>query len=344
MYVRLFNDIAEDAQQWDAFVAQHEGATSDHMWGWRRVLHEAFDYQPYYLGAFDGDIVRGVLPLFRVPRGWQKCALVSIPFGNYGGICAESPAASEALFLEAKGLLHQLNGEYLDLRHQISLNQTELQAPRWSYLRYTMQLSGNVEDHFQRFGGKNRNQVRLAKKNGLRTEFKRDIDALYRIHLHTARRQGTPCFPRKYFELILQEFGSQVQVLFIMKSDISIAYDVFLKFKTSLVIQLNGSLSQYFRDRPNELLCWAGIEYGCHEGYRELDYCRSRQGSGTAAFKRKLRFTEEPLGYQYYVPNGSSVPEHTPANPKYQMAIQAWQRIPLLLTRHLGPAIVRHLA
>jgi hypothetical protein len=35
------------------------------------------------------------------------------------------------------------------------------------------------------------------------------------------------------------------------------------------------------------------------------------------------------------------LPDFTPKNPRFQMVIQAWQRMPLPVTRLLGPALIR---
>jgi hypothetical protein len=39
----------------------------------------------------------------------------------------------------------------------------------------------------------------------------------------------------------------------------------------------------------------------------------------------------------------ASVPEVNPLNPKYQLAIKAWQRMPLALANAIGPYISRNL-
>ena len=37
------------------------------------------------------------------------------------------------------------------------------------------------------------------------------------------------------------------------------------------------------------------------------------------------------------------LPNVSPANPKYQMAIRMWQKLPLPLTRLIGPRIIRNI-
>ena len=92
MHIERLEPTENNAAIWDAFVDRHPDATSDHWWGWRRVLSGAFGFEPHYLAAFnDQQQLAGILPLFKIPRGFGRCALSSIPYGNYGGIAPTRP-------------------------------------------------------------------------------------------------------------------------------------------------------------------------------------------------------------------------------------------------------------
>ena len=343
MDVRCLNDTPAEVAAWNRYVDESDSATSDHLWEWRRVLSEAFNFRPYYLGAWEGDRLAGILPLFLVPRGFRRSALSSIPFGNYGGICADSEEATQALLQKAKELLLQLRCEYLELRHKTPLPISSL-SHQQRHSRFVFPLSGNPAHHFRDLGSSHRNKLRKATQKGLNVISSLDVRQFYPIHLHTAQRHGTPCFPRRYFELIVREFSNKVRVHLVLLKDQAIAYNLFLSFKESYVCQFNGSLSGFLSFYPNNLLFWHAIEEGCSLGKKELDYCRSRTDSGAAAFKRGLRFTEEPLGYQYYLPGHKELPQRNPSNPKYQWAIRAWQSLPAALTERAGPLLVRYFA
>ena len=343
MDVRFCSETRAEAEAWDAYVAASPAATSDHLWGWRRVLLETFGYRPYYLSAVDGGRVVGILPLFRIPRGLGRYALSSIPFGNYGGICADSPAVFTALLDAAKQLLGDLQGEYLDLRHRTPVPNGDLQ-PQRAYSRFTLPLLGEPALHLQALGSNNRKKLSKARRTGLRLVCSRDMEPLYQIHTHTMRRLGTPCFPRRYFELILEQFSDRAALWFVASGRRFVAYELNLRFKQSLVIQLGGMLWQHAHTYPNYMLFWRAIEEGCAHGVVELDYCRNRTDSGSAHFKRQLHLREEPLVYQYYLPDGQPVPQRHPSNPKYRLAISLWKQLPLRLTRWVGPSLVRYFA
>ena len=343
MDVRVLSGGSEDALVWDAYVDRAAGATSDHLWGWRQVLSGAFGYRPHYLGAWEAGRMVGILPLFHIPRGLGRSALSSIPFGNYGGICADSEEAALGLLNRAKRLLGELKGDYLELRHRSLLPVQELR-PQRLYSRFTFPLYQTPERHFDQVSGSLRSKIRRSRRDGLSVVASDDLDALSAIHTHTSRRHGTPCFPRRYFHGILEAFSGSARIYLVTLQGKAIAYSLCLFFKGSMVCQFNGALESFFRYYPNELLFWNAILEGCRNGLRQIDYCRSRVDSGSAEFKRRLNFTEEPLGYQYFLPNGNRLPERNPSNPKLQWMIRAWRGLPLGLTRLLGPVAVRYLA
>lgn len=343
MQVRLFHGGSADAAAWEGFVARHVRATSDHCWAWRRILSESFGFTPYYLGAEERGQLAGILPLFRIPRGWNRWALSSIPFGNYGGICADSDEATGMLLESATHLLEETGSEYLELRHRAPVRGEGL-IPQRLYVRFSLPITWDPEEHLERLGRGNRYKIARAIRLGLRSHVSRDLARLYPMHLHTFQRLGTPCFPRRYFELILEAFGPRAEIMYVLLDNRPIAFDLNLLFKRTIVCPFNGSLTPFLKYAPNLFLFWSQIKRACELGMVEVDACRSRIGSGPAEFKRRLRMVAEPLGYQYVVRNGHAVPQRNPSNPRYQLAIRLWQRLPMTLTRMLGPSVVRYLA
>ena len=75
-------------------------------------------------------------------------------------------------------------------------------------------------------------------------------------------------------------------------------------------------------------------------GQEVFDFGRSSEGSPTFQFKKQWGATACPAEWQYHVLSGR-VGEMRTENPKYQRLIRWWKRLPLWLTRLLGPFIVR---
>jgi len=286
MDVRSF-DGSRDAALWDAYVTSHPEATSDHLWGWRRVLADSFGFrEAEYLGAVEEGRLVGVLPLYRIPAGWRRSALTSIPFGNYGGICADSPAAVEALLDEARRRLDRCRGVHLELRHRQPIAQPLLHQSTGTHSRFILPLGSDPDVHLRQVGWKNRQKINRAIRLGLQVESALDVGRLYPIHMHTARRQGVPCFPRRYFEGILREFGERVRILLILHQGRAVSFSLYLLFGDTMLSQFSGSYAEAYTYNPNELLFWAAIQQGCALGMKTFDFGCSRIVSGTADFKR----------------------------------------------------------
>ena len=72
-----------------------------------------------------------------------------------------------------------------------------------------------------------------------------------------------------------------------------------------------------------------------------FDMGRSEAGSTNLKFKGKWGTREIVLNYNYYLKRGKGIPFLNPRNPRYRLAISMWKRLPLPVTRTLGPWFIR---
>ena len=85
----------------------------------------------------------------------------------------------------------------------------------------------------------------------------------------------------------------------------------------------------------------------CHvarAGYRMFDFGRSREGTGAYNFKRHWGFEPVPLPYQYVLADGSQHAE--PQSRRIRRCTwrcEAWKRLPLPLTKVVGPRLTKYL-
>lgn len=106
--------------EWDAFVRAQAGWTHFHLAGWREVMSTALGHECPYLAAWEGDRLRGVLPLVRVRSLLFGHYLVSMPFVNYGGALGDA-AAVQGLAKEAAALAERGGVKLLELRSRVEL-------------------------------------------------------------------------------------------------------------------------------------------------------------------------------------------------------------------------------
>src|SRR5260370_33057072 len=88
------------------------------------------------------------------------------------------------------------------------------------------------------------------------------------------------------------------------------------------------------------LMYWVLVEGAFDRGQTVFDFGRSSQDSNTFRFKRQWGAEPLPAQWQYYVRRGE-VSQMRPDNPRYQHMIRLWRRLPVALTRWIGPTIVR---
>jgi drug/metabolite transporter (DMT)-like permease len=104
-----------------------------------------------------------------------------------------------------------------------------------------------------------------------------------------------------------------------------------------------SSLRAYRHLCPNMLLYWTMMEGAIGGGFRVFDFGRSSRGAGTHQFKLQWGAEESPLHWEYVLVNRETAPDQGPANPRFNLAIEAWRRLPLWLANRVGPAIVRNI-
>jgi serine/alanine adding enzyme len=92
---------------------------------------------------------------------------------------------------------------------------------------------------------------------------------------------------------------------------------------------------------PNVLLYWDAIQYAQSTGAPVFDMGRSTPGEGTFKFKAQWGAEPVPLHWEYQLLTPGEMPNVSPANPKFQLAIALWQKLPISLTTRVGPMIVR---
>lgn len=334
--------LATETVEWDAFVRSAPHGSPFHLLAWKRAVETTFRHRAHYLMALRGNAVEGVLPMFEVRGLLGGRALVSVPYGVYGGICAASAEARQALLDAATDLAKRTGAGYVELRHRAG---QEMELPTKSlYVTFSRTISASEEDNLLAIPRKQRRMTRQGAKFGLRAEFGlQHLDGFYDIYAGSVHTLGSPVYPRRLFAAIAQEFGKDCELLTIWKDDRMISGVLTLFHEDQALPYYGGARRDAFPYAVNDFMYW---ELTCHvakAGYRVFDFGRSREGTGPYNFKRHWGFEPVPLPYQYVLLNGSPMPDLSPSNPKMRVAVAAWQRLPLLVTKLLGPALTRYL-
>ncbi|MBV8502220.1 MAG: FemAB family PEP-CTERM system-associated protein [Paucibacter sp.] len=339
---RLTARQADIARRWDDFVFACPQASFFHRSAWLTLIEEQFGHRGFFLYAERAGQILGVLPLAQVKSRLFGHALVSLPFGVYGGVAASDEETALALEAEARRIGLELGAEHLELRN---VNTRHADWPRQDlYVTFRKEILPDEEANMLAIPRKQRAMVRKGIKNGLSSRLDANVDHFFALYADNVHRHGTPAMPKRYFAALLRTFGQDAEVLTVCAPDGR---------------PLSSVLSFYFRDEclpyyagddesardlaANDFKYWELMRRACARGLKVFDYGRSKQGTGSFAFKKNWGFEPTPLSYEYCLFKRESVPQNNPNNPKYQLLIKTWRKLPIGVANWLGPFIVRNL-
>ena len=336
-------DIAEETSgaEWDQFVLNRRDASGYHLWGWRGVFERAFGHETVYLAAREHGRLVGVLPLvvFR-SRVFGRFA-VSLPFVNYGGVCAADDEVAQALVARAAAIAEERGLSHVELRH-VARQMPQLPA-RTHKVTMRLALGDDPVRTWDGLDRKVRNQVRKAEKSGLtwRRGGAELLDRFYDVFAVNMRDLGTPVYSRRFFAEVLASFPQTASVCLVDHGERTVAGAIALSHRDVLEVPWASSLREYRSQCPNNLLYWKIIEHGIDTRHSSLDFGRSTPNEGTYHFKEQWGAQPEPLHWEYVMQGDRELPNLSPSNPKYRAAINLWTRLPVAVTRIIGPHIVR---
>jgi len=330
-----------DESLWDAYINQHPEATFFHLFGWKKALEMSFKHKNYYLYAYDGNAIVGVLPLGHIKSLLFGNTLVSTPFAVYGGILADNDEVKALLRQTACDLAEELKVDHLELRN------VKRENPDWPakalYVYFKKELADNDDDNLKAIPRKQRAMVRKGIKAGLNSHVNTDIEPFFQAYSESVRNLGTPVFPKKLFQSLISVFPEQLDILTVTKDNTLVASVMNFYFKDTVLPYYGGGTSAARFLKGNDFMYWSLMGHAVKKGIKQFDYGRSKEGTGSYSFKKNWGFTPAPLYYEYYLVKAKQISEINPLNPKYQLFINLWRKLPLKLSQVLGPVLSRDL-
>ncbi len=331
----------EDRGRWDRFVALCPLATFFHKAGWQTVIERAFGHKTwFYYAEADGEII-GVLPLAQIKSRLFGNSLCSLPFCVYGGIASQSDGASNALIRQAEQLAASLKVDYLELRNRVACQTDWLSKDL--YVTFRKEIDPDEEKNMLAIPRKQRAMVRKGIKENLISEIDQDITRFFHAYSSSVHALGTPVFSRRYFRILKETFGDDCEILTITQNGEIISSVLSFYFRDEVLPYYGGGTSKARQVAGNDFMYWELMRRACDKQYRIFDFGRSKLGTGSFDFKKNWGFEATPLHYEYRLLKAQSLPENNPLNPRFQMFIKLWQRMPVALANVIGPHIVKNL-
>lgn len=336
-------DLADPAERKriDAFLADVADAAPFHLPAWSLAVEEGCGQRSRYLVAENpaGEVL-GLLPLTEMRSALFGSALVSAGFGVGGGILASDPAVTASLAEAAWSLAVRLGCPSVELRGGRAPEGWE---PRSGvYAGFVRDLPTGDEAILKAIPRKQRAEVRRAQGFGLDVttgSAEADRRAHHAVYSESVRNLGTPVFPRRLFDAMLDRFGENADILTVRRDGKPIASVLSLYFRGTVYPYWGGGTHEARPSRANELMYFELMRHAAARGCTRFDFGRSKLGTGAYAFKKNWGFEPQPLVYW----TKGEAREVNPLSPKYRLQVALWKKLPLPLANVLGPHLARGL-
>jgi FemAB-related protein (PEP-CTERM system-associated) len=289
----------------------------------------------------DGQSV-GFLPLALVKSWLFGRFLVSLPYRSSAGVVAADDQVAAALIDQAVELADQLDVRYLELRHEHKLAHPALTHQLTSKVHMRLRLPSSAQGLWDQFTSKVRNKVRKGERQGFTIHWG-SLDLLrdfYAVFSRNMRDLGTPVYSRRLFRAILTQLSDGAELCVVRSGRQPIAAALLVHGPGVTEVPSASSLRACNSTNANDLMYWQLLQRAIERGQHVFDFGRSTMDSSTYVFKKKWGAQPEPAVWQYYVRKGN-VGDMRIENGKYDRLIAVWRRLPVCVTRLIGPAIVR---
>jgi FemAB-related protein (PEP-CTERM system-associated) len=331
--------------EWDAYVTGSRSAVFSHLHGWGEVLASTYDLRILRLVArdsgVDGRMVGGVPLILFSPPGSER-RLISLPYTDAAGILADDEDIAGRLLSAALGLAADLDAAHLELRQEgkpAFPSRMPESGVGVHHIPYSFKagmsrvLPGSSEALWTELDAKVRNQVRKARKCGLRAEIGGSelLADFFSVFSENMRDLGSPVHAAELFQRLVERLSAQVFVI----------YSGLTPAAAALVFRLNSTLFNPWASSlrgfrpfcPNMLLYWTMLAFGADNGCSSFDFGRSSPGAPTCRFKLQWGALMQPLVWHvfsrrppYWDPRDESLTD------------DAWKRMELDASRRQGPS------
>jgi FemAB-related protein (PEP-CTERM system-associated) len=347
-----------DAARWDDYVAEGADATPYHLSGWQSVIENAYGHQTHFLMAERKGRVVGILPLVHMKHALSGNSMISMPFLDMAGILADSHDVSYGLISEALSVMHRVRASSLQLRQaggfqcrRRSVDEGHEPLSRClesgNRVRMICDLPDDPDALMSSFKSKLRSQIHKPIREGLEVKSGGEeyLDEFYRVFEVNMRDLGSPVHSKEFLRSVLRCFVGRVRIFLVYLGGKPVAASITCEYRDTVYNPWASSLKKYRHLSPNMLLYWSMLEYACERGYSRFDFGRSTWNEGTYRFKKQWGSQPSRLCWYSIANLGVDHPRVpvTAENAKIGMAVQLWKKMPVPVSRVVGPAIRKHI-
>jgi CelD/BcsL family acetyltransferase involved in cellulose biosynthesis len=335
--------FSPDDKHWMEFVALNPQATVFHHPAWLKPLAECYGFRPFIIAVSDsGGRVLAGLPVMEIRSPMTGRRWVSLPFTDY---CPPLYDDLDALVQLTQDLA------FLYQTHKVPRIEIRWELPDFppiqsypAYYLHGVKLVSDSQVVLKRFERTHRQNIGTAENRGVHIERGTESEHLhrfYQLQLETRRRKGLPVQPRKFFDLLGKQILAQGLgfILLAYKDTQCLAGGFFMNYQQTLTYKYAASSGEDQQYRPNNLLSWTAMRWGCENGYTVFDLGRTElENAGLRRFKKGWGAKETPLTYSML----STMPPKKNNGKLKSIMEKVIQKTPPWVCRVTGELLYRH--
>lgn len=348
--VALDNTAADTRwqQRWNDYVSSNPRCTVYHRYEFKTIIQRAFQQTPHYLLALNTEEhIVGILPSVQLNSRLFGNFIISMPYFNYGGPIADHADIEQQLVQALIDKAQQLGIDHIELRE----TQPRAHYPaRTDKAAMLFALPATEPLLWQQIGSKVRAQIKKAQNHGLTIRIGQQelLADFYRVFAENMRDLGTPVYSRDFFatlfDTLTDKAGPEPRlVIAYSNAGQAISAGLLISHQGTVEIPWASTLRSANSLNANMFLYWHVLAHSVNQRAAFFDFGRSSKEAGTFKFKKQWGAKPQQLFWHYWLPDNAPLPAITTNNPKYNLAIKLWQRLPVWLTRLIGPAIVKNI-
>ena len=267
-----------------------------------------------------------------------------MPFFNYGGVIADNAEITTTLNNYLQTQAEKTKVSHIQYRESIERIENVLPVST-SKVNMVLQLPDSAEALGKLIGSKRRSQIKRPIKEGVSHKIGKAelLDDFYQVFCENMRDLGTPVYGKSFFENILETFKEHCTICVVYWQGKPVSSGFLITYKGRMEIPWASTLSYANRISVNMYLYWQILSYAIETGCNEFDFGRSTIDEGTYRFKKQWKSEPQQCYWYHWVPEDGELPNLSPSNAKFDLAIKIWKKLPLKVANTLGPLLVKNL-
>ena len=265
-----------------------------------------------------------------------------MPYFNSGGALGNSIAIEQALMQSANEYAEKNGSRHIEYRDDLRREELPVRDEKVNMI---LSLPNKPDVLWQSFSSKLRSQIKRAQREDTNIEIGgiKNLDDFYAVFTEKMRDLGTPVYGKNFFTTILQRFKENSTIVVIHLNNKPVATAFLLGHKDRLEIPWASTITEVNHLSINMLLYWEILKFAVKNKYHYFDFGRSSKNSSTFRFKQQWGAKPKKCFWHYWLNDETEIPSLNPKNPKYKLVIGVWKKIPVWMTKLIGPKIVKNL-